>query len=162
MKVVLSCKEINARKRPLQVAFLFGLWYSFCMKTIFTYRDNIFNTDLVVIVGVGEKRLLNYAKKNFNEKSYTCIAECKDVIIDSIGDGGTFLTLEKDGFIMHVLILDDWVNDYASIDLLIHEITHYKQAMFGDRGVEKEHEFEVYFIQSTFRQIREKLNSKLK
>lgn len=164
MKVVLSCKEINARKRPLQVAFLFGLWYSFCMKTIFTYKSEIFNSYLVVCAGKNYKQVLGYAKRNFRKEIINLIKSSEELF--TIDGNAQFITLknEDNGEKIQAILLKDWTDTDVNNYNLLHEIVHYKQAQLDEatKFNGREDEFEAYFIESTFKEIREKLNSKLK
>jgi len=132
------------------------------MKKIFVYNVAIFNTDLLVCVGVTINQIKKWIFKNaikelknkFRDKKM--IEELDGLIKDN--KGFVYLIGDKKKR-FYFLYLTDFTNTWSDMDVLNHEIVHIKQAIFENRHTENETEFEAYFVESTFRELRKKLNS---
>lgn len=132
------------------------------MKTIFLYKSEILNNYLVVCVGKNYNEILKHAEKKFEKEAVEMIQGFKELfIIDGLAK---FIEIgSEDGKIFQLILFKDWNNTEQDQSNLLHEIIHYKQANLDKATYyERESEFEAYFIESTFRQLREKLNKKLK
>ena len=64
----------------------------------------------------------------------------------------------EEGVNYYFLLLKKWKYSSECYDTLLHEIVHLKQFLWEAKAIEKEIEFEAYFIENVFIQFREKLN----
>ena len=133
------------------------------MKTIFTYKSEIINSYLIISVGKSYKEILKHAEKNYTKNAIGMIKAFEENFIME-NHLGKFIEFYSDnGERLQIILMKDWKNEDNFKDTLLHEIIHFKQATVdSSTKYANESEFEAYFIESTFRQIREKLNSKLK
>ncbi len=131
------------------------------MKNIFLFRDEILNDDLLVYIGKDEKRLFKWVEKHASKEAKKTYKDNLDLIKNGLESAGCLTMLVRDDkHAIYLLSLRDWKNDWEHLETLVHEITHYKQFQFKNRRIGNEElEFEAYFIENTFRQLREKLNS---
>jgi hypothetical protein len=136
------------------------------MKKIFVFDNEIFDSELLVCVGVKLKDVENWAKKNSNNLTDILkVKENRKLIDDRFfckSEKGCLIKFEKDGLSFYILYLRDFKNTWADLDCLNHEIVHYKQFQWQDRNINNEIEFEAYFQENVFRQLRKKLNSFMK
>jgi 3-methyladenine DNA glycosylase AlkD len=134
------------------------------MKGIFIYRNDIFNEELLICVGVTAEEIKRWSERNSKilKKIYKdgeILKATKDNIESSTGFVQFFI---MDGFKYYILWLKNYNNNWEWIDVLNHEVVHYRQELFKERGISDEREFEAYLHESIFRELRILLNKHCK
>lgn len=132
------------------------------MKKIFVYNCEILNSELLVCVGENIKEVEKWYKKN--SKNLTEILKNKDnkKFLEDCLKLNIVFYFQKDDLDYWVLSLKDFKNDWYYLDVLNHEVRHYCQGQFKNREINEEKEFEAYFQESVFRELRQKLNKFIK
>ncbi|MFA6991930.1 MAG: hypothetical protein WC269_01455 [Candidatus Gracilibacteria bacterium] len=129
------------------------------MKKIFIYDNDILNAQLLVCVGVSAKEIKKWADKNSkNLKEIYKRKENVESTENAIKDNDGFVQyFTKDDKKFYLLWLKDFGNQWPYCEILLHEIVHFKQYQFANRNINNELEFESYFIESVFRELRRKI-----
>ena len=135
------------------------------MKKIFIYTNEIFNSELLVAVEANENDLIKWAGKNGTKdlKEILKTKENINLIEEEIKkNSGVMFCFEKDNKFFFLMWLKTWRNNWEDLDTLNHEIVHYRQFIFEKKNINNEIEFEAYFQESVYRELRRKLNKLLK
>ena len=135
------------------------------MKKIFIYTNEIFNSELLVAVEANENDLIKWAGKNGTKdlKEILKTQENINLIEDRIKkNSGIMFCFTKDNKNFFLMWLKAWRNNWEDLDVLNHEIVHYRQFIFENKNINNEIEFEAYFQESVCRELRRKLNKLLK
>jgi hypothetical protein len=130
------------------------------MRKIFVYNSSIFQQEILIVIDTPYKKLKDWIIKKAEKPLVDLFKE--DEIKEQFNisyDGAVhhFNTNGNDYYIFNFRNFKDAWNKY---ELLLHEIVHLKQYFFRNRSVEDEDEFEAYFIQNTFREIRQLIYDK--
>jgi hypothetical protein len=126
------------------------------MKNIFVYENKIFSTEILIVVNSDYNKLKKWILKNAedNLKDYFK----KDIGIEKFTNfkncDGAMHYIEYKNETYFILVIKYFNDKWIKYELLLHEIVHLKQHMFKERNIEDENEFEAYFIQNTFSDIR--------
>lgn len=131
------------------------------MKTIFIYDNKILATELLVLVGIKLKDLEKWAKK-YSSKLEKILKDVPDNIEYMLSQQGSFYGFNNGKHTVDILYLDKWEKGDNCSSLLLHELVHYKQSIFRERKIKDEEEFESYFIQNTWRELKIILDKKIK
>ena len=122
------------------------------------YTNEIFNSELLVCVSSSVKQIKQWANKNStNLKEMFKNKDNLKILEENIKKQNGFViyfTKEKKRYL--ILWLEHFNNTWDDLDVLNHELVHYKQFLFEDKKIDGI-EFEAYFIESTFRSIRRML-----
>jgi hypothetical protein len=135
------------------------------MKKIFIYKIEIFGDEIVFCVGVKAKDVSEWLKKNNGKKNIIKLFNRKETIeeFDELSKSPGFVR-EYDEPDVHLCLV--YLKDYNfmedELDILNHEIVHLRQFLFKHKDIKEEIEFEAYFQQNVFRELRHKLNKYLK
>ena len=135
------------------------------MKTIFVYDCKIINSELLVVVSKTAKEIKKWVEKRGSKgiKNVFKDNECLNDFKEAIKKHPAFVIAFKNKDILYyILYLEKWENNWEWINILNHEIVHYKQYQFKDRGIKNENEFEAYFIETVSSELRQILNKKIK
>lgn len=134
------------------------------MKKIFVYKSEIVNSDILICIGVNLKDIKKWADKKGTKEFRQMIKENGLRKFDK--------AMEKNAGFVHnivngkksfyILWMENFTNRWESFEILLHEIVHFKQFQFINKAVDNEIEFEAYFIESTFRELRRLLFKELK
>jgi len=129
------------------------------MKKIFIYNIEIFDSQILVAVGVTAKQVDKWLKKN-GLKSIKNVMnkEITNRFIEASKNDGFVQFITNGDITFYILWLKDFKWEMTLLDILNHEIVHLRQFMFADKNIENELEFEAYFQESVFRELRKKLN----
>ena len=135
------------------------------MKKIFVYECGIFNSQLLIVVGKKAKDIKEWAKKSpklFKEclDNKEIYGKLEEAINTNPGFLFTFYDSKKTNY--YILYLEDFEDTWKWLDILNHEIVHYRQYQFSERKIEDEKEFEAYFQENVFREVRKLLWKKIK
>jgi len=130
------------------------------MKKIFVHKIEVFNSEILICVGVNFKDVVKWADKNSKNLKAICKEKDNQKIIEEYSSNslGFVTTFVKDNQDFYFVWLKDYKNEWDYLDVLNHEITHLRQFLFGNKGIKNEIEFEAYFQENTFRQLRIRLN----
>jgi len=127
------------------------------MSKIFIYDNEIFNAQLLVCVSVSAKQIKAWADKN-SKKYLKKILETKtniELLEKAVEtNNGSIMLFKKNNSNYYILWLKNFKNSWQELDILNHEIVHYRQYQFSDKQIINENEFEAYFEESVFRSIR--------
>ena len=97
-----------------------------------------------------KNKKIGFFTKNYKKISADDLKEAEKIIIC-----GTSL---KDNEFLEDINKFEWLknfkNSWQELDILNHEIVHYRQYQFSDKQIINENEFEAYFEESVFRSIR--------
>lgn len=140
---------------------IFILFKKIIMKTIFIYDNKILATELLVLVGIKLKDLEKWAKK-YSSKLEKILKDVPDNIEYMLSQQGSFYGFNNGKHTVDILYLDKWEKGDNYSSLLLHELVHYKQSIFRERKIKDEEEFESYFIQNTWRELKIILDKKIK
>lgn len=123
---------------------------------IIPFEDKMFGDYLVVINRNGED--VSEYLKMIDKKTYDEVYKNSDFTerFNELLDGGV-LNLKFGEFSADVIVLRKFGDIWQDYELLMHEVVHLKQNFFNERSIMGEYEFEAYWIESTFRQIRKKI-----
>jgi hypothetical protein len=133
--------------------------------TIFIHDVKPFNSQMLVCVGSTgiqidawlRKNAIKSAKNLLNKENIKWIEENTHL------KGFVLRKKDEEGLSTYVLWLKQWINKWEPINTLLHELIHYKQAQWKDRFIsEDEEEFEAYFLENLFDDLRRELNKRLK
>lgn len=132
------------------------------MKHFYLYTNEIFNSELLICVGLNTdqivKRLPKYLTKDAVKVFQDRVnIECIRSQIEEKYVNGFLVSFIKDGIAFYFLWFREFKDNWESFDLLNHEIVHYRQMQFEERGIKNEIEFEAYFQQSVCRSLRKLL-----
>lgn len=124
----------------------------------------IVRTQVLVCVGVTKNYLHNWAKrKKITKEAKEIIKQIPDEVFDLKRGGYTFSMVNKErDEKFFIIFLADYKNYWDYAETLLHEIVHLKQSIFEWRDIRDELEFEAYFIETVFNQIRTALEKFLK
>ena len=135
------------------------------MNKIFLEKIAIFDIDIVVCVGSKLEDWEKWMKKvKFSEsflKDYKYIRPQIQEgfkILHEANNGCMACIKNEEGVNYYFLLLKKWEYSSQCYDTLLHEIVHLKQFLWEAKAIEKEIEFEAYFIENVFIQLRDKLN----
>lgn len=139
-------------------------------KDIFIENINIFDADLIVCFGSNlvdfeywYKENKKNISKNFNKDYAELLPQIKRGFEHLLnGSNGCCSMLSANENKYYFLFLNKWEKTIGDYDTLLHEIVHLKQFHWERKGITDEVEFEAYFIEKTFVQLRNKLNSLVK
>lgn len=135
---------------------------------IFSHKIDIFGTDLLVGVGVKNAKQLDAWLKKYAIKSAKNIitkevAKDLDEALSSTLAGFLYVIENKDKYRYYFIFLKEFKFSSYHYDVLLHELIHYKQEQWKNRLIkDSEIEFEAYFIEMLFKQVRNILLKKLK
>jgi hypothetical protein len=126
---------------------------------IFIYTNAIFQSELLVCVGSDLKQVKKWADKNSKNIKAVFKNEHNVKIFETgiKNNNGFVAELKINDLPFYILWLREWKDDWLHLDTLNHEIVHYKQYQFYYKRVIDENEFEAYFQESTFRELRKLL-----
>jgi len=115
----------------------------------------ILKAELEICVGVSKDYFLKWHKTKKVTKE---AKEVSDGIPDdffSIKGGTTGLCTvinhKKSGLNFYFIHLGDWENSWDNLELLVHEIIHFKNYLFESHKISEEQEFESYFVEYVFK-----------
>jgi len=135
-------------------------------KKIFLEPIAIFNSEIIVCVGATFKNFEEWINKTKLSKSFK--KDYKDIkpqiekgfkILKETSLGCMICLKNKEGICYFLLLLRTWGFEMSSYDVLLHEVIHYKQFQWEAKTIGAEEiEFEAYFIENVFLQLRNSLN----
>jgi len=134
------------------------------MKKIFVYTIEVFGLQILVAVGATAEQIKKWADKNSKElKEIYKIKENFENTEQAIEKNSGFVQVfTKDNIQFYFLWLQEYKNTWCRLDVLNHEVVHLRQFIFDNKKIINEVEFEAYFQESMFREIRKRLDKYIK
>jgi len=129
------------------------------LKHFYIYTNEIFDSDLLICVGLNTEQIIKKLP-NISKLSKKAFKDNIEYIANGINEphvDGFVVSLRENGLSYFFMWLRDWKYDWTHFDLLNHEIVHYRQMLFEEKGIKDEMEFEAYFQKSVFRSLRKLL-----